>query len=122
MIRLAASLLLAMLVSCFTPRASLPVFDRGPVTNLVPYNDAAWTNASAHIGWSLALGLAGYALDGRRGLRIACGAWASESLVGEAFFHAPPGPLGPSYASEVRTDLLTKFVPCGLLTLAETLR
>lgn len=98
----------------------MPLTGGGSFIN-VAQSDQALTNASAHMGWSLAIGLAGWAIDGRRGLRLACGAWGVESVVGEAFFHAPPVP-DQSYPSEVRTDLLTKLVPCGLLVLAESLR
>lgn len=121
-----ALVLAAMLCAgCFTPRAYMPVTGGGPFLN-VGLNDQALTNASAHIGWSLAIGLGGWALGGRQGLRAACGVWSGASLIGEAFFHAPaPSPMdgqpGDLYPSEVRTDLITKIVPCSLLVLVEAL-
>jgi hypothetical protein len=96
------------------------VFDRGPLTNLGDVQ--ADNNATQHALWSMVVGLTGYALAGRFGLRWACGAWSAESLVGEAFFHAPPGPLGPGYAAEVRTDLASKILPCLTLALVESLQ
>lgn len=114
-----AALALCTLCACATPRAYMPLTGGGPLVN-VGRSDQALTNASAHIGWALAIGAAGYALGGRQGLRAACGAWSAASLVGEAFFHAPSNP-DPYYPSEVRTDLITKIIPCGLLVLAESL-
>lgn len=114
--------LCVLLASCASPRASLPVFDRGPLLNVGQGSNEADTNASLHALWSLGLGLTGYALWGRTGLRAACGAWSGVSLVGEALLHAPPGPLGPDYAAEVRTDLASKILPCLLLTVIEGLK
>lgn len=98
----------------------MPLTGGGPFLNIAQ-SDQALTNASAHLGWSLAIGLGGWAIGGRQGLRAACGVWSGASLVGEAFFHAPPNP-DPLYPSEVRTDLITKIVPCSLLVLLEALR
>lgn len=119
-----AALVLCVLASCASPRASLPIFDtRGPLTNLSFSGDQqANNNATQHALWSLSIGTVGLVLWGRSGLRWACGAWSGVSLVGEAFLHAPPGPLGPDYSAEVRTDLVTKIVPCLALAVVEGLR
>jgi predicted alpha/beta-hydrolase family hydrolase len=113
--------MLPAVVLALAVRASLPVFGPGPLTNLNCYPrwsdrgcDAAWTNAAAHVGWSLAIPLLGKEVGGRRGLWIAGGAWIAASLLQEAFLHAPEHP-GPGYPSEVRTDLLTRLVPCALV-------
>src|SRR5690348_12299977 len=73
-------------------------------------DDATITNASAHIGWALAIPLAGEQLGGRKGLWIAGLSWMTFTLVQETFFHAPPHP-SPAYPGEVRGDLLTRLVP-----------
>ena len=118
------ALALCVLCSCAAPRAALPVFDRGPLTNLGfdSGSDAANTNASLHALWSLGIAGIGWGLWGRTGLRAACGAWSGASLLGEAFLHAPPGPLGPEYAAEVRTDLMSKILPCAALVVIEGLK
>ena len=103
-------------------RPSLPVFDGGPATNLALDCDACMTNASAHVAWAIALPLAGERIGGRRGLWVAGLGWMGLTLVTETLFHAPPGTLGPAYASEVRTDLLTRLVPCASILLFDLLR
>lgn len=121
--RLVLSLLL-LLASCAAPRASLPVFSPGPFTNLGfdSRSDAANTNASLHALWSVGLGTFGYLMWGREGLRYVCAAWSADAVVSEAFFHAPPGELGPAYASEVRTDLMSKILPCVAMVAIEAFR
>lgn len=100
---------------------SLPIFGGGPATNVqcAPWKDrdcdAAWTNASAHVAWSLAVPLVGERIGGRRGLWIAGGAWIAATLVQEAFFHPGDGP-------EERTDLLTRLVPCVVLLAFDLVR
>lgn len=120
----ASALALALLLTtgCFTPRASLPVFSAGPLTNLSCSGDRnsnacdrPATNAMAHAGWALAIPGLGHAVGGRKGLRWAGAAWIGYSLINEALFHAPPGQLGPEYAAEVRTDLLSRIVPTLVL-------
>ncbi len=97
-------------------RPSLPLFDHGPLFNLKvngKWDDRAVTNASAHAAWSLAVPLLGQEIGGRKGLWIAGLSWIALSFVTEAFFHAPPGPTGPAYAAEVRTDIASKVLPCA---------
>ncbi|MFL5272696.1 MAG: hypothetical protein ACJ79E_11610 [Anaeromyxobacteraceae bacterium] len=86
-----------------------PVFGGGKFVNIFD-SDAALTNASAHVGWALALPLAGKAIGGRKGLWIAGLSWMTATLAQEALFHAPANP-GPGYPAEVRADLLTRLVP-----------
>jgi hypothetical protein len=116
----AAAISLLLLAGCATPRAYFPVFGPGPPTNLQEGNDAATTNASLHALWALAIPAAGRSIDGRRGALVCGGGWIAAALVGEAFFHAPENP-GPSYASEVRTDLLSKIVPTLAFLLADAI-
>jgi hypothetical protein len=117
----AAAISLLLLAHCATPRAYFPVFGPGPLTNLQAGNyDAATTNASLHALWALAIPVAGRSIDGRRGALVCGGGWIAAALVGEAFFHAPENP-GPNYASEVRTDLLTKIVPTLAFLLADAI-
>jgi hypothetical protein len=108
---------LCVLTACAAPRASLPVFAPGPLTNLG--GNEANMNASLHVLWGLAAGTVGYVIDGKKGLRWACGSWMAGSLVEETFFHAPPGPTPPGYPAEVRTDLLTRLAPCTAFILIE---
>jgi hypothetical protein len=97
-----------------TPREpNLPVFGPGKLVNVFD-SDAALTNASAHVAWSLALPLAGKAVGGRKGMWIAGTTWMAWTIVNESFFHAPPRP-GRSYPAEVRADLLTRLVPCAMV-------
>lgn len=118
---LVLALAIAMLIAgCATPRASLPVFSPGPLTNLADTGnensvDRARTNAAAHVGWAWAIPLAGYYTGGRSGMRWAALGWIAETLVSESLFHAPPGNLGPAYSSEVRTDLLSRLAPTLIL-------
>jgi len=92
---------------------NLPVFGGGRFVNIFE-SDATLTNASAHIGWSLALPLAGRIIGGRKGMWATGLSWIAWSLANETFFHAPRSP-GPGYPSEVRADLLTRIVPCAAL-------
>ncbi len=94
-------------------RVSLPIFGPGPVTNLGSGTEAA-VNASAHVAWSLAIPLLGEKLGGSKGKWIAGLSWIGLTLIQEVFFHTPVNP-GPEYASEVRTDLITKIVPTILV-------
>lgn len=120
----ARSVMLAalLLVGCAAPRASLPVFGPGALTNVTCGEpgrsedscDRARTNASAHIAWALAVPAVGHAVGGRKGMRIAGAAWIVGSVLQEAFWHAPPVP-DPGYPSEVRSDLISRIVPTLLL-------
>lgn len=101
------SLLLAGLNRPLIFKLSFPVLGPGPLTNLSEGGQAV-TNASAHVGWSLALPLLGYAMAGRTGLLCAAGAWWVLTLVSEICFHG-------GSPSEVRTDLLTRLVPCAVV-------
>lgn len=83
-----------------------------PITNLclpVSSCDGAWTNASAHAGWAVAIPLTGYTVDGRRGMYVAGLTWIGWTLLNEWQFHGPtPGP-------ELRTDLLSRILPTLLV-------
>lgn len=103
-----------------TLRPSLPVFDRGPLTNL-GVGDGAVTNASAHVAWSLAVPLLGEKIGGRRGMWIAGLSWIALTLVQESLFHAPPKP-SQMYPAEVRTDLATRILPTTGLLVIDLLR
>jgi hypothetical protein len=92
---------------------AFPVFAAGNFVNILD-NNQTLTNASAHVGWALAVPLAGEYLGGRKGLWVAGLSWVAVTLAQEAFFHAPVNP-GPAYPSEVRTDLLTRLVPTAAL-------
>ncbi|GEJ55425.1 hypothetical protein [Anaeromyxobacter diazotrophicus] len=107
------SLAVALPVGLQPTAPNLPVFGGGKFVNIFE-SDAALTNASAHIGWSLAVPLAGKLVGGRKGLWTAGLSWIALSLTQETFFHAPPNP-GPAYPSEVRADLLTRILPCAAL-------
>jgi hypothetical protein len=109
---------LAPSVPSFNPH--FPVFGGGKFVNIFE-SDAALTNASAHVAWSLAVPLLGEHLGGRKGLWVSGLSWIALSLTQEALFHAPPNP-GAGYASEVRADLLTRIVPCATLLAWDLLR
>lgn len=94
-------------------RPSLPVFGSGPATNLGSGNTAVM-NATMHIALATAIPLVGYKLGGSKGKWIAGLSWIALTLIQESFFHAPNTP-GVAYASEVRTDLLTRIAPTLLV-------
>jgi hypothetical protein len=73
-------------------------------------------NFSAHAGWSLAIPLAGHAIDGRRGALVAGSAWIAFSLVNELTIH------GPESSRERNQNLLSRLVPCAVVMLVELLR
>ena len=73
--------------------------------------DAEATNFSAHVAWSAAVPLAGYAIGGKRGALIAGGGWLAYSLVNEFALH------GPEDARERRLNLVSRLVPCALVML-----
>lgn len=102
-------------------RPSLPLFGPGPVVNFLGGDNQAVTNASAHVAWSLAVPLVSQHFGGRKGLWIGGLSWIALTMVQESLFHAPPKP-GPGYASEVRSDLLTRIVPTALLLLLDATR
>jgi hypothetical protein len=92
-----------------------PVFGGGDLLNVFD-DDAALTNASAHVAWAVAVPLAGKQIGGRKGLWIAGVSWMALSVVQEALFHAPVHP-GSGYPAEVRTDLVTRLVPTAVILL-----
>ncbi len=102
-------------------RPSLPVFGSGPAVNFLDGNNQALTNAAAHTGFSLAIPLLGEHFWGRKGLWIAGLSWMALSVAQESLFHAPPKP-GAGYPAEVRSDLLTRLVPCATLLVWDALR
>ena len=71
--------------------------------------DAAWTNASAHAAWAVAIPLVAYQIDGRRGMLIASGTWIAWTLLNEFAFHGKTG------GSELRTDLASRIGPTLLV-------
>jgi hypothetical protein len=101
-------------------RPHFPVFGGGKLVNIFD-DDAALTNASAHVAWSLAVPLLGERLGGRKGLWVSGLSWIALSLAQEALFHAPPNP-GAGYPSEVRADLITRIVPCASLLVWDLVR
>jgi len=102
-------------------RPSFPVFGGGDFVNFTSGDNQAMTNAAAHVGFSLAVPLLGEHFWGRKGLWIAGLSWMALTLVQESLFHAPPNP-GPGYAAEVRSDLITRLVPCAALLVFDALR
>jgi hypothetical protein len=105
-------------VPSFNP--NLPVFGGGKFVNIFE-SDNAFTNASAHVAWSIAAPLIGNQLGGRKGLWIAGLSWIALSVTQESLFHAPPHP-GPGYPSEVRADLLTRVVPAAAILVWDAMR
>lgn len=102
-------------IGLFSFHPSLPITGGGPIFNF-NQGDQAMTNALAHIGWAVAIPLVGEKLGGTKGKWIAGVGWITLTLVQESLFHAPKNPSA-GYASEVRTDLLTRIAPT-LLVLA----
>jgi hypothetical protein len=99
------ALVLALSIRLAPNPPSLDVFGSGPFTNIGGGDEQAWTNAVAHVWFGSMCPLAGYYVDGRRGLRIAAASCAGLVLLRETFFHGrTPGP-------EVRTDLVTGLLP-----------
>ncbi len=92
---------------------SFPVFGGGKFVNIFD-DDAALTNASAHVAWALALPLAGEYIGGRKGLWIAGASWMALTVLQESLFHSPQHP-GKGYPAEVRADLVTRLVPTMLV-------
>lgn len=99
-------------------RPSLPVFGPGPAVNFLNGDSQAVTNASLHVAWALAVPLVSQHFGGRKGLWIGGLTWIAASVVHESLFHAPAR-ASPAYASEVRSDLLTRIVPTALLLLLD---
>ncbi len=96
------------------------MFGGGRVVNIFD-SDQALTNAAAHVGWSLAIPLIGERLGGRKGMWVAGLSWIALTVTQESFFHAPPNP-GPAYASEFRSDLITRIVPCAAVLVWDLIR
>jgi hypothetical protein len=101
-------------------RPSFPVFGGGDFVNFTSGDNQAVTNAAAHVGFSLAIPLLGEHIWGRKGLWISGLSWMAFTLVHESMFHAPPN-AGPGYAAEVRSDLITRLVPCATLLVIDAL-
>lgn len=99
-------LLLALALSLSPERAATGLFR----------SDAEAVNFSAHVGWSLALPLAGHAIDGKRGALLAGGGWLAYSLINEFALHGPEG------ARERNQNLLSRLVPCAVVIFFEALR
>ena len=116
----ALTLALAPAKADLTLNPNLRVFGPGPFINAFE-NDQALTNASAHLGWSIAVPVLARHYGGHRAEYIAGGSWIVLTLVQESLFHAPLHP-DPQYSSEVRTDLLTRIVPCAAILLIDWLR
>lgn len=71
-----------------------------------PFEDRAVTNASAHIGWAIAIVLNGYVfLGGATGAIGATLAWVIWAITTEFPTHLDAAP------SETRTDIVTRCVP-----------
>jgi hypothetical protein len=102
-------------------RASFPVFGSGPVVNFANGDNQAVTNAAAHVGFSLAVPLLGERFWGRKGLWATGLSWMALSVVQESLFHAPANP-GAGYPAEVRSDLITRLVPCATLLILDAVR
>jgi AbrB family looped-hinge helix DNA binding protein len=88
--------------------------------NFLDGDNQAMTNAAAHVGFSLAIPLLGEHFWGRKGLWISGLSWMAFTLVQESMFHAPANP-GPGYPAEVRSDLITRLVPCATLLVIDAL-
>jgi hypothetical protein len=88
------------------------------VLNVFQGNELANVNASAHVGWGVAMTSGSMAMWGRKGMWIAVGANASLTLVHEACFH-------DGSPAEIRTDLTTRIgstlVTAGLYELLHAL-
>ena len=102
-------------------RPSLPVFGGGRFVNFVNGDNQAMTNAAAHVGFSLAVPLLGEHFWGRKGLWATGLSWMALTMVQESLFHAP-AKAGPGYPAEVRSDLLTRLVPCAGLLIFDAIR
>lgn len=102
-------------------RPSLPVFGGGRFVNFLNGDNQAMTNAAAHVGFSLAVPLLGEHFWGRKGLWATGLSWMALTMVQESLFHAP-AKAGPGYPAEVRSDLLTRLVPCAGLLIFDAIR
>lgn len=69
-------------------------------------------NASAHAAWGIAVPLAGYAVDRRRGLLVGSGAWIAYSLVNEFLLH------GKEASRERNMNLGFRILPCLATSIA----
>ena len=68
-------------------------------------SDIEGTNFASHVGFSLALPLAGLALFGPIGMYAAGGVWMAWAVVNEFLLHGPTG------AREMQQDLLSRLAP-----------
>jgi hypothetical protein len=78
-------------------------------------SDAEATNFSAHAAWSLAMPLAGQAIDGRRGLWTFGLSWMGYSLAHEFLLH------GPESARERHLNLISRLGPCALVLIIDAI-
>lgn len=76
-------------------------------------SDAEAANFSAHAAWSVAVPLAGRAIDGRRGMWIAGGTWLAYSVANELLLH------GPESGRERALNLTSRLGPCALVLLLD---
>ncbi len=88
----------------FAPEAALSSLFSG---------DSEAANFSAHAAWSVAVPLAGRAIDGRRGMWIAGGTWLAYSVANELLLH------GPESGRERALNLTSRLGPCALVLLLD---
>lgn len=99
-------------------KLSLPITEGGPAFNVppfAPFSEQTVANASAHVGWSLAVPLLAGELWGRRASAWTGIGWCAATTGWEATRHFKHGP-------EVRTDLLTNCLPSLGVALWQLLR
>lgn len=106
---------LALALALQAPCAGMGALDRFTDCTLFRSSQEA-ANFSAHAGWSLAIPLAGHAVDGKRGALLAGGTWMAFTLVNEFALH------GQEDARERNLNLLSRLAPCALVMLWEALR
>lgn len=107
-------MLLALLI------AAAPCAGMGPVDHFTDcilfHSPQEAANFSAHVGWSLALPLAGHAVAGKEGALVVGGTWLGFSLVNEFALH------GHESARERNLNLISRIVPCAAIMLWELFR
>ena len=104
-----------LLAFALSPCAQMGALDRFTDCTLFRGSQEA-ANFSAHAGWSLALPLAGHAIDGKRGTLVVGGGWLAFTLVNEFALH------GPESSRERNQNLLSRLVPCAIVMLIDLLR
>lgn len=73
--------------------------------------DHAWTNASAHVAWSLAVPAVAELSCGKNCRRIASAGWILSAIAIEDLTHSKARP------DERRTDYVSKLLPCLIFNL-----